>query len=136
MIFPEPRDKSNAWEIHAGFWIFLIPQISHAISIFRTKTIVDEILRSVSFHNNLVASSNIQNWCREATLNIGPYAGGKTRWYFLRLKTSGRCSKPRDTRSPQPAASSAICLRTPGPKCPWVLSPFWRSGPWATLSPI
>ena len=26
-------------------------------------------------------------------MNTGPYAGGKTRWYFLRLKTSGRCSQ-------------------------------------------
>ena len=83
------------------FWIFLTTQISQVRSIFRTKKIVDEKLRSVSFHNNLVASSNIQNWCREAALNTGPYAGGKTRWCFLRLKTSGRDSHDTHT-SPAP----------------------------------
>ena len=40
---------------------FLIIQISQVKSIFRTRKIVDEKLRSVSLHNNLVASSNIQN---------------------------------------------------------------------------
>ena len=43
----------------------------------------------------LVASSNIQNWCRETALNTGPYAGGKTRWPFLRLKSFGPRSRRR-----------------------------------------
>ena len=79
--------------MHGRYLLDFSNQIPQVKSIFRTQKIVDEKLRSVSFHNNLVASSNIQNWCREAALNTGPYAGGKTRRYFLRLKTSGRCSK-------------------------------------------
>ena len=87
-----PRTQGQKLCMGDTFCIFLIIQISQVKSIFRTQKIVDEKLRSVGFHNNLVASSNIQNWCREAALKTGPYAGGKTRWYFLRLKTSGRCS--------------------------------------------
>ena len=41
----------------------------------------DEEPRSVSFHtcSDLVAGSNIEGCWREAALDTGPYAGGKTR---------------------------------------------------------
>ena len=60
---------------------------------FQNNKITDEKLRSVSIYNNLVASSNIQNRCREVALNTGPYADGKTRQCVLRLKASGRDSE-------------------------------------------
>ena len=64
------------------FCIFIIIQISQVISIFRTQKIAEEKPRSISFHNNLVARCNIENFWRETGLKTGPYAGGTTRDIF------------------------------------------------------
>ena len=73
MVFSEHRDT-----IYAD-GIFIITQFSQVESIFRIPKIADEKLRSVSFHNNLVARYNIENCWRETGLKTGPYAGGTTR---------------------------------------------------------
>ena len=52
------------------------------------QKITDGELRSISFHNHLVACCNIQNAWREARLNTGLCAGGKTWRCFLSLRTS------------------------------------------------
>ena len=58
---------------------FIKTQFSQVKSIFRTKKIADEELRSVSFHNNLVARYDIENYWRETGLKTGRYAGGAPR---------------------------------------------------------
>ena len=77
--------------------VVIITSISQVGSILTNKQIGDGELWSVSSHDNPMAFSNIEICWREAVLNTGLYAGGKTRWCFMRLVTPGARSRHQHT---------------------------------------